>query len=228
MTTGNGRKPRRHGVKRKRTWKNPFFSKPGAVSSVLDAVLRGIGFSASRCSFLRSRRQISSRIRLGREFRPNRGAMRNSCRQFAPNCANYAPKSGACFGRNSGPNFNRRDFPENLCSISLEVVGCFLCILLYRFLQRRPSIKFSASSFLRFSENSFCRKPTRARILRRIVAVVLSVSLLATQTPVLHRSNCVGHATAKPREHGIPEIVHTALKRREHGGALDAFPNYLD
>ena len=56
----------------------------GAVSYVLGAVLRRIGFSASRCSFFRSRRQISSRIRLGREFLLHRGAMRNSCRQLAP------------------------------------------------------------------------------------------------------------------------------------------------
>ena len=78
----------------------------------------------------------------------------------------------------------------NLRSVPLGVVGCFLCILLYRFLQRRPSIEFSASSYLRFSENSFCRKPIRAGILRRVVAVVLSVSLLATKTPVLRRSLC--------------------------------------
>ena len=99
--------------------------------------------------------------------------------------------------------FNPRDFPESLRSVPLEVVGCFPCILLYRFLQRRPSIEFSASSYLRFSENSFCRKPTRAGILRRVVAVVLSVSLLATKTLVLRRSQCVGHDTAKPREHRL-------------------------
>ena len=60
---------------------------------------------------------------------------------------------------------------------------------------------FELSSFS--LENSLCRKPTRAEILRRIVAVVLSVSLLATKTPVLRRSHCVGQATAKPREHGL-------------------------
>ena len=41
----------------KRIRTNPFFSKMGAVSSVLDAVLRRIGFFASRCLFFRSRRQ---------------------------------------------------------------------------------------------------------------------------------------------------------------------------
>ena len=91
----------------------------------------------------------------------------------------------------------------NLRSVPLGVVGCFLCILLYRFLQRRPSIEMTASSFVRFSENSFCREPIRAGILRRVVAVVLSVSLLATMTPVLRRSHCVGHATARPREHRL-------------------------
>ena len=79
----------------------------------------------------------------------------------------------------------------------------FFYILLYRFLQRRSSIEFSASSYLRFSETSFCRKPTRAGILRRVVAVVLSVSLLATKTPVLRRFHCVGHDTERPREHRL-------------------------
>ena len=59
------------------------------------------------------------------------------------------------------------------------------------------------SSFLRFSENSFCRKPYSSRDLTPCVAVVLSVSLLATKTPVLRSSLCVGHDTAKPREHGL-------------------------
>ena len=62
-------------------------------------------------------------------------------------------------------------------------------------------VDISASSFFRFSENSFCRKLTRTGILRRVDAVVLSASLLATKTPVLCRSHCVGHAIAKRREH---------------------------
>ena len=93
--------------------------------------------------------------------------------------------------------------PKNLRSVSSVVVGCFPCILLYRFMQRRPSIEFSASNYFRFSEKIFCRKPIRAGILRRVVAVVLSVSLPATKTPVLRRFHCVGHNPAKPREHGL-------------------------
>ena len=161
-----------------------------------------VEFVFSRCGvhFSGSRRSISSRIRRGREFRPHRVAMRNLCRQFAPILRQSLAR---WFGRYFGPNFNPRDFPENRRSVPSEVVGCFLCILLYRFLQRRPSIKISASSFVRFSEISFCRKLIRAGILRRVAAVLLSVSLLATTTPVLRRFHCVGHATAKPREHRL-------------------------
>ena len=141
--------------------------------------------------------------------------MRNSCRQFA---AILRQSLARWFGRNFGPNFNPRDFLENLHSVSLEVVGCFLCIWLYRFVQRRLSIEISVSSFLRISENSFCTELIRAGILRRVFAVVLNVSLLATKTPVLRTFHCVGHATAKPRENRL---------------ATDAFSisfkqNYLD
>ena len=172
----------------------------GPISLVLNAVLCRIGFSALRCSFFRSRHQISSRIRRGREFRPHRSAMRNLRRKLARILRQSLAR---WFGQNFGPNFIPRDFPQNLRSIPSEVVGCFPCILLYRFLQGRPSIEISASSFLRFSENPFCRKLIRTGILRRVVAVVLSVPLLATKTPVLRRSHCVGHATAKPRQHRL-------------------------
>ena len=124
-----------------------FLFKMVAVLFVLDAVLRRIGFSAPRCSIFRSRRQLSSRIRLGKEFLLDRGAMRNSCRQFAPMLRQNLAR---CFGRNFGSNFNPRDFPENLRSVSMKVVGCFLCICLYRFLQRRPSNRDFWLEFISF------------------------------------------------------------------------------
>ena len=178
----------------------------GPISSVLNAALRRIGFSAPRCSFFRSRHQISSRIRRGREFMLQWGAIAQlvpaNWRQFRAQV--WRADSDSISVRTLTPEI----FPQNLRSVPSEVVGWFSCILLFRFLRRRPSIEISASSFLRFSENSFCRKPYSSRDLTPCVAVVLSVSLLATKTPVLRRSHCVGHATAKPRE---------------HGGATDAF-----
>ena len=116
--------------------------------------------------------------------------------------ANFASKFGALIRTQFRSELHPRYVPQNLRSVPLEVVGWLPCILLYRFLRRRPSIEISASSFLRFSENSFCRKPS-IRDLTPCVAVVLSVSLLATKTPVLRRSLCVGHDTAKPRQHWL-------------------------
>ena len=114
----------------------------GAVSSVLDAVLRRIGFFAVRCLFFWSRHQISSIIRLGKKIRPHRGATHILCRQFAPILRQSQARK---FGRNVGPNFNPRDFPENLRYVTSEAIGfffVFVCIafckedLLSRFLPR--------------------------------------------------------------------------------------------
>ena len=57
--------------------------------------------------------------------------------------------------------------------------GWLFFIQLYRFLQRGPSVELSASSYFCFSDNLFCRQLIRAEILRRVVAMALSVSLLA-------------------------------------------------
>ena len=122
--------------------------------------------SSRRGVYFRSRRENSSRIRREEEFMTHRGAMRNYCRQLAPILRQSLARS---FGRNLGSNFTSRDFPQNRRSVPLEIVSWFSCICLYRFLQRRASIEVSASSFLRFYENSFCRKPTRAEILRRVL-----------------------------------------------------------
>ena len=154
--------------------------------------------------------------------------MRNSRRQFTP----ILPQSLArWFGRNLAPNFK----PRNLLRIFVLYPRRWL---LHHFLSIRHSIEIYASSFLRFSKKSFCRKPIRVGILHRVVAVVLSVSLLANNTPVLRRFYCVSHATAKPREYWlatdafsisfdkvflIPKVVYTALRRREHRRATDAF-----
>ena len=92
MIAGNSVNRRRRAVKRKRNRTNPYFPEMGPISSVLNAVLRRIGFSAPRCSFFRSRRQISSRIRRGREFMLQWGAIA----QLVPAIgANSAPKFGA-------------------------------------------------------------------------------------------------------------------------------------
>ena len=121
----------------------------------------------------------------GENLCPIGGAMRNLRRQLAPIlCQSLA----RWFERNFGPNFNPRNLSQNLRSVPLEVVGCFSDILLHRFLQKRTSIEISASSFLRFSENYFCRKPNRFGILRHVVAEVLRVSLLATKISFLCRS----------------------------------------
>ena len=91
-TGGSRRSARLHAVKRKRNRTNPYFPEMGPISSVLNAVLRRIGFSAPRCSFFRSRRQILSRIRRGREFLLHRGAIA----QLVPAIgANSSSKFGA-------------------------------------------------------------------------------------------------------------------------------------
>ena len=124
MTTGNGRKPRRHGVKRERTWKKPFSLQIG-------------------CHFILSGRRVAQNrlIRLTLSIFPlstpnfveNPPRERNFC-SIEANCATCAGHlrqiainmhqiMTRCFGRNLGTNFNHRDFPENLCSVPLKVVG---------------------------------------------------------------------------------------------------------
>ena len=104
-------------------------------------------------------------------------------------CANFASKSGALI---------RTQFRSELY-LTPEIFLRTLVLYPWRWLAvffAFCCIAFCKGAFLsnflpryfRFSENSFCRKPTRAGILRRVVAVVLSVSLLATKTTVLLRS----------------------------------------
>ena len=114
----------------------------GAVSSVLNAVLRSMGFSASPCSFFRSRRQVLLRIRLGREFRPHQA----QCATRACNLPQFCVKvwradSNEISVRTFIPEIN----PENLRSVPSGVIDCFLCMcciafctgdLLSRFLLR--------------------------------------------------------------------------------------------
>ena len=143
MTTGNGCKPRRYGVKRTRIWNNSFFSNrvpfhsfwmPFCVESV--SPRRAVHFSGLDAKFRRESASEDNFCPIGVQCATRAGNLR----QIAPIVRQSLAR---CFGRNFGPNFDRRDFRENLRSVSLEVVGCFLCILLYRFLQRRASIEFS-------------------------------------------------------------------------------------
>ena len=136
-------------------------------------------------SFFWSRRQISSRIRLGGDIRTHRGAKRNSCRQMAPICAKvWRADSDAILVRILTAEVFLRTSVLYPWRLGGGWLFFFVFCCTYRFLQRKPSIENSASSYFRFSENSFCRNSTRAGFLRRVVAVVLSVSLLATKTPV--------------------------------------------
>ena len=215
MATGSGRKPRRRGVKRKRTWKNSFFLQTGcrfirsgrhfAWNRFLRVAL--FIFTVSMTNFVENPPRESISAQLGRN-----ATRAGNSRQIAPIMRQSLAR---CFGHNFGPNFNRRDFPENLHSVPLEVVGCFPCILPYRFLQRSPGDLLS--SFLPrvifvslrtlYAENQF--EPGSYAVL---LLWCWGVSLLATKTPVLRRSNCVRHAVVKPRE---------------HGGALDALSSFF-
>ena len=87
---------------------NPIFVQTRAVSSFRDAVLRRIGFSAPRCSFFRSRRQISSKRRFERIFGPTvrtRAVIAQFCRQIGVSVRrDLRANSGRDSGHNSGRN----------------------------------------------------------------------------------------------------------------------------
>ena len=94
--------------------------------------------------------------------------MRNSCRQFAPV---LRPSLARSFGRSSGPKFNSLYFIENLSNVLSKVGGCFLCILLYCFLQKILYIDIYVSSFL-LSLKTLSVELVRVGILRRVIAMV--------------------------------------------------------
>ena len=91
MTAIRRRKLRRRGVNAQWTWIQPFWSISGAVSFIRHAVLRRIGFFASRCSFSRSRRQISSRRRSEENPDPSDCNAHYSGHVFASFCAEVWP-----------------------------------------------------------------------------------------------------------------------------------------
>ena len=166
---------------------------------------------------------------------PHRGAMRNLRRQLAPILRQSLAR---WFERNFGQNFNPRDFSQNLRSVPSEVVGCFPCILLHRFLQKRPSIEISASSFLRslktISAENLLESGSYAMSLLWCCAFLcwqlrprFFVGLFASAMTLRSHENTgwlpMLFLFLSDKISLIPKTVYTALRRPEHGRATDAF-----
>ena len=129
--------------------------KLGAVSFIRYAVLRRIGFFASRCSFFPFSTPGFVEKTLRGEFQTPRAVKRNSCRQIASFCA--------------GADSNAvlvQIWPEIFLRTSVLFLGrlaAFFRVLLYRFPHRGPSIENSALSCSRFSKNSSTQKINLSR-----------------------------------------------------------------